>query len=220
MTSLVKNFHNHKRIFACGKFPWSWKTSLVAENFLDFKKFPWLWKISLIVENFLDFGKCFWLWKTSFIAENFLDCKRFPWSSKNLCLWETFLIMENFLDQGKIFACGKLPWSRKNLGLWKTSLFKEKSWLVENFLDQGKIRDLSLLGMKSYDTTNASVQTIKVYFWVWSKNWTRLPFCQRKVFCARQNQYYFCFDKNHSQPKPVEQLLSLSDLIQRNIDDV
>ena len=30
----------------------------------------------------------------------------------------------------------------------------------------------------------------------------------------------FCFSKNYSQPKPAEQLLSLNDLIQQNIDDV
>ena len=38
--------------------------------------------------------------------------------------------------------------------------------------------------------------------------------------CIGQNQYYFCFSKNHSQPKPAEQLLSLNDLFQQNIDDV
>ena len=35
----------------------------------------------------------------------------------------------------------------------------------------------------------------------------------------RWTNQYFCFSKNHSQSKPVEQLLSLNGLIQQNIDD-
>ena len=40
---------------------------------------------------------------------------------------------------------------------------KEKSLLAEKFFDRGKIIALCLLKMKSYNETNASVETINIY---------------------------------------------------------
>ena len=47
-----------------------------------------------------------------------------------------------------------------------------------------------------------------------------LTFLLTKFFCSSQNQYDFCFGKNHSRLKPIEQLISLNDLIQMSIINI
>lgn len=79
------------KIFACRKYPWSWKN-------LGF------WKIFLIIEK-------------SMLVKNLFNHEKLPWSSKSRCLWkyiflrEIFLMVknsflaENFLNHGKVIAC-------------------------------------------------------------------------------------------------------------------
>ena len=70
-------------------------------------------------------------------------CGKLPWSRKNL------LLVGNFLDLGKIFSWGKTS-------LWKNLSVVEKYLLAEDCLSV-----LCLLKMKSYNKTNANVETIR-----------------------------------------------------------
>ena len=84
---LYKNWLISKKIFACRKLLWLWKTSLIVKKFLDCGKtfacgkIPWLWKYLclwenfLIIENFLECRIVLWPWKTSLIV------KKLSWSS-------------------------------------------------------------------------------------------------------------------------------------------
>lgn len=120
----------------------------------------------------------------SWLVENFLDkikifaYEKLPWSMENLFGWNIYLIKE------KILTCRKLLWSRKNISLWnnhgwwKTSLIKKKYWLMGKYFDHGKTIGLSLLKTKSYDKTNAIVETIRIYIHISiakmkCKHWTK-----------------------------------------------
>ena len=79
---------------------------------------------------------------------------------------EKYVLVENFLDHVKILVCGKV-------------------------VDHGKIKGLSFLKTKSYNKTNSSVETIKIYI---SKS---------------REKTLFCVSKHHNQSKPEEQLLTI-----------
>ena len=70
---------------------------------------------------------------------------------------------------------------------------KEKSFIVEKFFDREKMVSLSLLKMKSIKQI-LLFETLRYLFLNQEQK-----LCL--TFCGRQNQYYFCFVKNHSHFK-------------------